>query len=130
MSVFLLWTAFALPWFAATALWGRASRFTSGVLVAGCIIALSLHAISPERVIVASHLDGTRDPATIDFEYLKTLGVGAVVPLVERFDQIPPDEQILFEEQWEEEFGRERRSVAATVARWQGERAFESLRRR
>ena len=92
------------------------------MLVAGAVLVVSLHLISPERVIVASHLDGVRDPAKIDFEYLESLGIGAVEPLMERFDQLPTEVQERLLVQWTEEFHGERRGVAMTFVRWRAER--------
>ena len=131
-SVFLLWTAFALPWFGATALAGFASRFTSGVLAAGAVLVIALHAISPERVIVASHLDRAHtaraEIVPVDYDYLLQLGVGAVEPLVDRFDELPEEVRTRALELWEGEFADDRPALAGTFVRARAEVAAARAR--
>jgi len=131
-SVFLLWTALALPWFGVTALRGEPRRFTAGALLGALLLGVALHTVSPERVIVASHLD--RPPAEssepereIDFAYLRTLGVGSIPAVAARWERIPAAERIALLANWEREAERERPTFAWTLARARAERALEQL---
>ncbi len=116
-SVFLLFTAIALPWFGATALLGDPRRFTAGALLVALTLGGALHAISPEAVIVASHLDRTVGDREVDFEYLRTLGVDAVPAIVARWDRIPEEERERFRRHFARLREVERPSVAWTLSR-------------
>lgn len=135
-AVFLGWTAVALAWFAATALAGAPQRFLPGALAAALAIGIGLHAVSPEGMIVASHLDrevaangGAIDGAKpgIDYDYLRTLGVGAVPAIAARWDRIPEDERLHFGVIWLIEREEERPARAWNLARARAERIIARM---
>lgn len=127
-SVFLLWTALTLPWFAATALRGDPRRFTAGALVAALALGGLLHVANPEAIIVASHLDRDRTPTTdVDHAYLRTLGVGAIPALVARDSRIPEEEREAYRARWRSQLGGDLPVGAVTLARARAERAVSGL---
>jgi hypothetical protein len=126
-SVFLLWTAIILPWFGATALCGDPRRFTAGALLAALILCGGLHAISPEAVIVRSHLDPVEGGREFDYSYLQTLGVGAIPAIVARWERILPEQRVGFEAMFDRLCEEERTGFAWTLSRQGARIAWREL---
>ena len=106
----LIWLAFLVVWFGATALRGRRKGFASGALVSGFVLIVFLHLSNPTAHAARSHLDraeaglqheeagwlqvgaasqqGYDSGFHLDVGYLATLGSDAAPVLVERLDEL------------------------------------------
>lgn len=89
----LLWLAFTLVFFSATALRGRLKWFASGSTLAGVAMVLVFALINPAGWVASVNLDRTIDrQQSLDTDYLLALGADAVPVILKRLDALPQTE--------------------------------------
>lgn len=81
VTVFMIWLAAALLWFATTVLRGRRERFATGAYIMALIAAAGLNLINPDAMIARTNLARAGDPH-FDAAYLTTLSADAL-PVIE-----------------------------------------------
>lgn len=76
-------------WFGATVLRGATRRFMPGALVGWGIWLLLLHAVNPERLVVATNLRRAAEGKPLDVSYLASLSPDAAPALVSAWPRLP-----------------------------------------
>jgi hypothetical protein len=103
-TVFMMWLAFVLAWFAATVLRGRRERFTAGALGSALATLLLLNVVGPDGVIVRVNGWRTERGRPFDTAYLASLGAGAVPAALRSLPRLPAgvrcDAARRLEERW------------------------------
>jgi len=88
-SVFMVWIAFVLVWFAATVLVGRRQRFAFGALTSGLAAAFLLNVVNPDALIARVNADRAAAGQPYDAVYAGRLSGDAVPVLVASLDALP-----------------------------------------
>jgi hypothetical protein len=96
-SAALLWIGATLVWFVATVLRDRSGAFLRGSLAAGAIIVGTMHLINPAAVVVRSSLARAESGASIDADYLASLGDDAVPSLMAALPSLSPADRTALE---------------------------------
>jgi hypothetical protein len=89
VTVFMVWLAAALLWFAATVLRGRRERFATGAYVMALIAAAGLNLNNPDERIARTNLARAGD-AHFDAAYLTTLSADALPVIESALPRLPP----------------------------------------
>ncbi len=87
-TAFMVWIGLSLAWFAVTALWGRAKRFTVGMVLSGLVFVVAFHAMNPGHIIVSWNLARIAEGKSFDARYALSLGADAVPALVAGLDTL------------------------------------------
>jgi hypothetical protein len=92
-TVFMMWLAFVLAWFAATVLRGRRERFTAGALGSALVTLMLLNVAGPDQVIVRMNAARASSGRPVDTAYLASLGAGAVPAALAILPALPANER-------------------------------------
>ena len=87
-TVFMVWLAFVLLWFALTVLRGERDRFAFGALMAGFAAALLLNVVSPDALVARVNIERLEAGKRFDPYYLTVLSADAVPVLVRSFPEV------------------------------------------
>ena len=90
-SAFLGWLAVVLVWFGASVLQDQAARFVPGVVAAGFVLVVGLHAVNPEAVIVRVNAARAAEGQPFDPTYLLARSADAVPALLHVLPTLPAD---------------------------------------
>lgn len=97
-SVFMIWLAFVLGWFAWTSLRGLRLRFVRGSALAGVAMVLCLNIMNPDAVILKINLYRAAKGVTYNGDTLKYLATDAIPVAIEAFPNLRPKERQLISE--------------------------------
>jgi hypothetical protein len=93
VAAFVLWTAAALVWLAATVLRGRPERFVAGATAAALAGVVVLNALDPDGTIARTNTSR----GELDVAYVASLSSDAVPELVEALPRLPAPERFALE---------------------------------
>lgn len=128
-SVFMLWLAAVLAWFAFTVLRGRARQFGYGAVLAGFATLISLSALNPHALIVRTNVGRAVAGRELDAAYLGRLSADAVPAIVAAWPALDAAARC---EVWNRSLKRWAEPPADdwrswNVARWRARRAAASI---
>ena len=103
-TVFMIWLAGVLGWFALTVLRRQRRRFFFGAIAGGLACIAMLHVVNPHALIARINITRASTGAQYDGAYLGTLSADAAPVLVDRLASLPAAERCrvtaLLEKRW------------------------------
>lgn len=92
-SIFMIWLAFVLGWFAWTTIKNDVVQFMRGAVVAGAVVVLGLHVLNPEALIAKTNMQRALAGEVLDHAYLASLSADAVPVILELMPHLSPEQQ-------------------------------------